>query len=427
MYNIRNYSIFGGIQMDKTIALIKAGGKLDLLSETRSKAALPFAGKFRLIDFTLSNCIDSGLENIGVVTQYMPYSLREHLGIGKPWDLDRENGGITILQPYKGKAGEDWYLGDAHSVYKNISYIENKAPDEIILLPGHLVYKMNYQKILKEHRDNNADLTIAANNIPYSDAQGLSTLDYDDNYKLLDIKQEDEPSKNLVSMGIFVFKKEVLIKALKKYCSQGAVDFHSEIIPNLIADNKDIFISKFDGYWRNIRSVQDYWKVNIETTENIPEINLYDDQWPIYTRSEEKPPVKFGAKSCSTKSLIANGAIVNGRVEDSVISPGVYIEEGAFVKNSVILNDCIIRKNAMVNKTIIDKNVEIKENVQIGSGSDFTINSDAENTLENGLNLIAKDITIAKNIRVHRNCRINRDITADEFKNNEVLSGTTVE
>jgi glucose-1-phosphate adenylyltransferase len=413
--------------MDKTIALIKAGGKLDLLSKTRSKAALPFAGKFKLIDFTLSNCVDSGLENIGVVTQYMPYSLREHLGIGKPWDLDRENGGITILQPYKGKEGDDWYLGDAHSVYKNISYIEDQAPEEILLLPGHLVYKMDYQKLLEEHRNNKAELTIAANNIPYDDASCLSILDYDRNSKLLDIRQEKEPSKNLVSMGIFVFKKDVLVKALKKYCSQGAVDFHSEIIPNLLAENKDIYVSKFEGFWRNIRSVQSYWKANIETTENIPEINLYDDNWPIYTRSEEKPPVKFGAKSNSTKSLIANGAIVNGRVEDSVISPGVYIEEGAFVKNSVILNNCIIRKNAMVNKTIVDENVEIKENVQIGSGSDFTINSDAENTLENGLNLIAKDITIAKNIRIHRNCRINRDIAADEFENNEVLSGTTLE
>ncbi|MFW5988344.1 MAG: glucose-1-phosphate adenylyltransferase subunit GlgD [bacterium] len=413
--------------MDKTIALIKTGGKLDLLSKTRSKAALPFAGKFRLIDFTLSNCVDSGLENIGVVTQYMPNSLRDHLGIGKPWDLDRKNGGITILQPYKGKPGEDWYLGDAHSVYKNISYIEDKAPEEILLLPGHLIYKMDYQKILKEHRENKADLTIAANNVPYADASYLPTLDCDNNLKLLDIKQEKEPKKNMISMGIFVFKKEVLVAALKKYCSQGAVDFHSEIIPKLIAENKNIFVSKFDGYWRNINSVENYWKANIETTENIPQMNLYDKEWPIYTRSEEKPPVKFGPKSSSQKSLIANGAIINGRIENSVIAPGVYVEKGAFVKNSVILNNCIIRQNAMVNKSIVDKNVEIKENVQIGSGSRFTINSDADRTLENGLNLIAKDITIAKNIKIHRNCRINKDIAVNEFENNEILSGTTVE
>lgn len=412
--------------MNKTIALIAAGGKLDLLSKTRSKSALPFAGKFRLIDFTLSNCIDSGLENIGVVTQYMPNSLKEHIGIGKPWDLDRANGGITILQPFKGKPGDDWYLGDAQSVYKNISFIENKAPDEILLLPGHLVYKMDYQKILKEHRKNNADLTIAVNNIPYSDTVNFSTLDYDENLRLLSIEQEIEASKNLASMGVFLFKKEILIEALKKYCSQGAVDFHSEIIPNLIAENKDIFISKFDGYWRDISSVESYWKTNIELAEKTPEIDLYDRSWPIYTRSEEKPPVKFGPKSSATKSLIANGAIVNGRIEGSVIAPGVYVEEGAFIKNSVILNNCTIRKNAMVNKTIIDKNVEIKENAQIGSGSDFTINSDSRNMLKNGLNLIAKDIIIEKNIRIHRNCRINKDINRDEFKNNEVLSGTTV-
>jgi glucose-1-phosphate adenylyltransferase len=413
--------------MDKTIALIAAGGKLDLLSKTRSRAALPFAGKFRLIDFTLSNCINSGLENIGIITQYMPYSLREHLGIGKPWDLDRNNGGITILQPFKGNEGEHWYIGDAQSVYRNISYIEKHAPEEILLLPGHLVYKMDYQKILKQHRNNDADLTIVANNIPYAEASYLSTLDYDENFKLLDIKQEKEPSKNLVSMGIFVFKKEILVEVLKKYCSQGAIDFHSEIIPKLLAEKKNIYISKFEGYWRNIRSVKSYWEANLETTEILPEINLYDDKWPIYTRSQEMPPAKFGNKSRCTKSLVSNGAIVNGRVEDSIISAGVYIEEGALVKNSIILNNCTIRKNAMINKTIVDKNVEIKENVQIGSGSDFTINTDAETTLENGLNLIAKDITIAKNIRIHRNCRINRDIVAGEFKNNEVLSGTTVE
>jgi glucose-1-phosphate adenylyltransferase len=426
MYKISNYLI-GGIQMDKTIALISAGGKLDLLSKTRSKAALPFAGKFRLIDFTLSNCINSGLENIGVITQYMPYSLRKHLGIGKPWDLDRANGGITILQPFKGKAGEDWYVGDAQSVYRNISYIEKKAPEEILLLPGHLVYKMDYQKILKEHRKNKADLTIAANNVPYADAKHFSVLDYDQNNKLTEIKQEKKPAKNLVSMGVFVFKKNILVKALEKYCSQGAVDFHSEIIPKLLAEKKNIYIRKFEGYWRDIRSVKSYWKTNLETTENLPEINLYDESWPVYTRSEEMPPVKFGKKECCTKSLVANGAIVNGRVEDSVISPGVYIEEGVLVKNSIILNNCTIRKNAMINKTIIDKNVEIKENVQIGSGSDFTVNSDAKTTLENGLNLIAKDITIAKNIKINRNCRINRNINIDEFENNEVKSGTTVD
>lgn len=413
--------------MKKTLALITAGGRLDLLSETRSKAALPFAGKFRLIDFTLSNCVNSGIENVGVITQYMPYSLKKHLGIGRPWDLDRKKGGITILQPYKGKEGEDWYLGNAQAVYRNLSYITKKAPAEILILPCNLIYKMNYQNLLKEHRKNNADLTVAAANIPYSDARHFSILDYDDNYKLLDIKKEKEPAKNLVSMGVFVFKKEVLIEYLQKNCSQGAVDFEAEIIPKMLAEQKNIFISKYQGSWRNIRTVQTYWKSNLETTEDIPKINLYDHEWPIFTRSEEKPPVKFGPDSLSTKSLIANGAIINGRVENSVIGPGVYVEEGAMVKDSIILNDSIIRKNSLVNKTIVDKNVEIEENVKIGYGNDFKINSDAENSLENGLNLIAKNIKITSGTIVHRNCRIDRDIKAGEFENNEIKSGTTVD
>jgi len=413
--------------MKKTLALITAGGRLDLLSENRSKAALPFAGKFRLVDFTLSNCVNSGIENVGVITQYMPYSLKEHLGIGRPWDLDRRNGGITILQPYKGKRGEDWYLGNAQAVYRNLSYIINKAPAEILILPGNLVYKMDYQTLLEEHRNNNADLTVAASNISYSDASYFSILDYDSNFKLLDIKKEKEPAKNLVSMGVFVFNKDVLIEYLKHYCSQEAVDFEEDIIPQMLADQKDIFISKYQDNWRSVRTVQAYWKSNLETTENIPKINLYDEEWPIFTRSEEKPPVKLGPQSHSNRCLIANGAIVNGRVENSVIGPGVYIEEGAIIKDSIILNGSIIRSNSLVNKTIIDKNVEVKKNVRIGYGNDFKINSDSENILENGLNLIAKNINIDPGITIHRNCRIDRDIKAGEFENDIIKSGSTVE
>lgn len=412
--------------MKKTLALITASGRLDLLSEKRSKAALPFAGKFRLIDFTLSNCVNSGIEDVGVITQYMPNSLKRHLGIGRPWDLDRKEGGITILQPFKGNNSEDWYLGNAQAVYRNLTYIENKAPQEILILPGNLVYKMNYQTLLKEHRENNADLTVAAANVSFSDALHFSILDYDNNLKLTDIKRDKEPAKNMVSMGVFVFKKDALIDYLQKYCSQGAVDFEEDIIPKMLADQKDIFISKYQDQWRSIRSIQSYWKSNLETAENIPKINLYDKNWPLFTRSEEKPPVKFGPQSLTTKCLIANGAIINGRVENSVIGPGVYIEEGAMVKDSIILNNSIIRQNSMINKSIIDKDVEIKENVRIGYGNDFTINSDAENRLESGLNLVAKKIKIDSGVTICRNCRIDRDIKAGDFENNEIKSGSTV-
>lgn len=413
--------------MKKTLALILAGGRLDLLSKTRSKAALPFAGKFRLIDFSLSNCINSGIENIGVVTQYMPNSLKEHIGIGKPWDLDRKDGGITILQPFKGPEEDNWFLGNAQALYKNISYIKQQLPEEILILPGNLVYKMDYQKILNEHRKNNADLTIAANNIPYSYARYYSTLDYTENNKVTAIKRENEPSKNLISMGVYVFNKDVLIKSLIKYCSQGAVDFEKDIIPKMLAEDKNIYLSRYEGHWRSIRDFRSYWKGNIEITEDYPALNLHDEKWPIFTRSEEKPPVKLGNDSHIKKSLISNGAIVNGRVENSVISPGVFIEEDAVVKNSIILNNCTIRKNSIIDNTIIDKNVEIKENTRIGYGNDMTKNTDNEIILDEGLNLIAKDISIASNITVNRNCRINKDIKAGQFENNEVKSGSTIE
>lgn len=413
--------------MDKTLALITAGGRLDLLSNSRSKSALPFAGKYRLIDFTLSNCINSGIENIGVITQYMPLSLKEHLGIGKPWDLDRKNSGLTILQPYKGKPGPDWYQGDAQAVFKHLSYIKNKKAKEVLILPGNLVYKMDYQKLISKHRENNADLTIAANNIPYSDARHFSVLNVNQNSKILGLKRDKNPANNLVSMGVYVFNLELLYNSLVKYCSQGAVSFEEDIIPKIIADKKDVFLYNFEGYWRNIRTVQSYFKSNLECTENIPEINLYDDNWPLYTRSESKPPVKLGKNSHQAKSLIANGAIVNGRVINSVISPGVFVEEGSIVLNSIILNNSQIKKNSTVDKAIVDKNVVIEENVKIGLGNDFTTNSDGESQLKNGLNLIAKDVSIAENIKISRNCRVLKDIKQGDFEANLVKSGTTVE
>jgi glucose-1-phosphate adenylyltransferase len=417
----------GAIKLKKTLALIVAGGRLDLFSNYRSKAAMPFAGKYRLIDFSLSNCVNSGIENIGIITQYMPYSLKRHIGIGKPWDLDRKNGGITILQPHKGAPGSGWYQGDGEAIYKNISYLKNQKIDDVLVLPGNLVYKMDYQKLLKVHREKNADLTIAANNIPYDDACHFSIINYDQEHRVNEFQKEtDQPAKNLVSMGVNVFKAEVLLKYLSRYCSQGAVTLEEDIIPEMIADKLDVFLYDYDGYWKNIRTVDSYWKSNLETAENIPRLDLYDEKWKIHTRSEEKPPAKFGKSSHVNKCLISNGAIINGRVENSIISPGVYIEEGALVTDSVILNNCVIRQNALINKSIMDKNVLIGANCLIGSGNDFSPNTAANNILNSGLNIIAKNIKIAENTLINRNCRIEADVNNGDFKNNEIKSGSTV-
>lgn len=413
--------------MKKTLALIIAGGRLDLFSNYRSKAALPFAGKYRLIDFSLSNCVNSGIQNIGIITQYKPHSLRRHIGIGKPWDLDRKNGGVTILQPHKGKLSSGWYEGDAQAIYKNIEYILSHDIENILVLPGNLVYKMDYQKLLKVHKEKNADLTIAANNISYSDVVNFSVLKHDQEHRVKKIYQEkNDPHENLVSMGIGVFKADALINNLHKYCNSKAVSFGQDIIPAMIDDEQNIFFYNYDNYWKNIETVDSYWDSNLETAKNIPQLNLYDQNWRIYTRSEEKPPAKFGRNSHISKSLISNGAIVNGRVENSIISPGVYIEEGALVTNSVILNNSIIHKNALVNKSIMDKNVQIGANSKIGAGSNFSTNMSSAAPLKSGLNIIAKNVKIAENITIQRNCRITADVKHGDFINDTIKSGSSV-
>lgn len=413
--------------MKRTLALIFTSGSLDLFSQHRSKAAMPFAGKYRLIDFSLSNCVNSGIENIGIITQHMPSSLRKHIGIGKPWDLDRKYGGITILQPHKGNPGSGWYQGAAEALYKNIRYLHNFDVEDILILPGNLVYKMDYNQLIKAHRDRGADLTIAANNLPFEEAAHYPTLDYDQEYRVKGFKNEiNGTGKNKVSIGINVIKKDILLRKLNKYCSHKNVKSEEDFITRMIADQKEIYLYNFEGYLENIRTVYSYWKSNLEAAENLPKLNLYDNNWQIHTRSEEKPPAKFGTNSHINKSLISNGAIINGRVENSIISPGVYIEDGAFVTDSVILNNTVIGQNSLVNKTVIDKNTLIGANCRIGDGNDFTENNASENILKSGLNIIARDLKIADNITINRNCRIAADIAANDFENNMIKSGSTI-
>jgi len=414
----------------KTLALILAGGRgtrLDILSAHRAKPSVPFAGKFRLIDFALSNCVNSEIYNIGVLTQYLPLSLNNHIGIGKPWDLDRKLGGVTILQPFKGKPGStDWYEGTAHAIYQNRSFIRNQDPDEVIILSGDHVYDMDYRKMIEYHRSKEADLTIAAQPVDIEDAHRFGILDYQEDMKITDFLEKPEnPPSNLASMGIYVFDKDALMNVLEKYCSEEDSDFGHHIIPPMIENDK-VYLYSFDDYWRDVGTLEAFWRTNLELTDPIPDLNLYDEEWKLFTRSEEKPPVKFGENGGTQKSLISNGAIINGRVENSVISPGVYIEEGAYVKDSIIFNDTIVRKNAEIEKSIIDKEVEIKANCKIGVGDDMTPNQEKPDLLNNGLNIIAKRATVPENTTIERNCRVFSYAAPADFDNDLIESGSTV-
>ncbi|ADQ14506.1 glucose-1-phosphate adenylyltransferase [Halanaerobium hydrogeniformans] len=414
----------------RTLALILAGGRgsrLDLLSAHRAKPSVPFAGKFRLIDFVLSNCVNSDIFNIGVLTQYLPHSLNNHIGIGKPWDLDRKQGGVTILQPFRGKPGQtDWYEGTAHAIYKNLSYLKNQSPDQVIILSGDHVYEMDYGKMVDYHIKKDADLTIAAQPVPYEEASRFGILDCNQEKKITDfVEKPVDPPSNLASMGIYVFKYDVLIEVLKKYCTHQSTDFGHNIIPPMIEEN-NVYLYEYDGFWRDVGTLGSYWETNLELVKSIPELNLYDEEWKMQTRSEEKPPAKFGRYGKASCSLISNGAIINGEVENSIISPGVYIEKGAVVRDSIIFNNSIIRSNSVIDKTIIDKEVEIKENCKIGYGDDYTPNKEVPDLLANGLNVIAKRAKVPAETKMGRNCRVHSYVGINSFDGKDISSGSTI-
>ncbi|RAK03956.1 glucose-1-phosphate adenylyltransferase [Halanaerobium saccharolyticum] len=416
----------------KTLALILAGGRgsrLDILSAHRAKPAVPFAGKFRLIDFVLSNCINSNIYNVGVLTQYLPHSLNKHIGIGKPWDLDRKKGGLTILQPFKGNLGaDDWYQGTAHAVYKNISFIKNDDPENVIILSGDHVYEMDYDQMLDFHRQKGADLTIAAQPVDYQDAGRYGILAHQEDMKITEfVEKPADPPGNLASMGIYVFKTDVLLDMLRQNCTNQRSDFGHHIIPPMIDDQKQkVYVYKYYGYWRDVGTLDSYWETNLDLTADLPELNLYSEKWRFYTRSEEKPPAKFGKESRVSCSLISNGAIINGLVNHSIISPGVYIEQGAAVRDSVILNDTVIRSGTVIERAVIDKEVEIKENCQIGQGDDFSPNAEKPDLLQNGLNIIAKRAEIPAGTIMGRNCRVFSYVTEASFDANNIPSGSTI-
>jgi len=416
--------------MKSTLALILAGGRgsrLDILSVHRAKPSVPFAGKYRLIDFALSNCVNSEIYNIGVLTQYLPHSLNKHIGIGKPWDLDRKEGGVTILQPFRGKPGNtDWYEGTAHAIYKNRSYIRNENPEDIIVLSGDHVYEMDYSKMINYHREKGADLTIAAQPVNFEEAHRFGILDHQDDMQITNFLEKPEnPPSNLASMGIYVFKADKLLDVLDNNCDNINFDFGHHIIPPMI-ENNEVYLYKYENYWRDVGTLDSYWQTNLDLTKSIPELNLYCEKWKLHTRSEEKPPVKYGKYGSSSCSLVSNGAIINGEVIRSVISPGVYIEKGAVVRDSIIFNDTIIHSNSTINKTIIDKNVEVKENCQIGFGDNYEANRDKPELLANGLNIIGKGATIPEETLIERNCRIYPYVNSENFSNKHIYSGSTI-
>ena len=325
------------------IAVILAGGegeRLSILSSVRAKPAVPFGGKYRIIDFTLSNCVNSGIDNVVVLTQYNPRSLNDHIGLGRPWDLDRNTGGVKLLQPYirRGRVAE-WYGGTADAVLQNFNVIERDG-DTVLVLAGDHIYKMDYQPFLAAHRRKRADVTIAVRRVPLAEASRMGVLALDDQDKVVEWQEKPkQPKSDLASMGVYVFSK----RALQRWLTDKNRDFGRDVIPAMLAGGARVYGYRFDGYWQDVGTIQSFWEANMALLDDNPELDLYDREWLIHTRSEERAPAKVGPTAQVHRSLISHGCVINGTVVNSVLSPGVRVDVGAVVRDSIVMFDTVIR------------------------------------------------------------------------------------
>lgn len=417
--------------MNRVLALILAGGmgnRLSILSEERAKPAVMFAGKYRIIDFTLSNCVNSGIDRVGVLTQYRPRSLNQHIGLGKPWDLDRERGGVSILQPYVGRKASDWYRGTADAVYQNLNFIEETPCDQVLILAGDHVYKMNYNDIVTFHRTKKADVTVGIINVPIEDASRFGILSLDDEDMVVNWEEKPaKPAGTLASMGIYVFEKQALIDILTEDAGKrSSHDFGKDIIPTMV-DRHDVYGFRFSDYWRDIGTVASYWQASMELLAEPQMIDMRNPDFLIRTRSREMPPAKITGNGKVLESLISHGCVVKGEVIHSILSPGVTVEEGARVEDSVIFDDTYISSGVVVNKSIIDKEVVIGAGAAIGYGNEMTPNMDEPDNLVSGVTLVGKRAKIPAKAKIGRNCRIDPAVREQDFKGQLIIpSGKTV-
>ena len=419
--------------MKRTIAMILSGGqgdRLSVLSEERAKPAVIFGGRYRIIDFTLSNCANSGITNVGVLTQYRPRSLNDHIGIGRPWDLDRGGGGVSLLQPYLGNEASDWYQGTADAVYQNLYYVEESRAEHVLILAGDHVYQMAYDELIEFHRANEADVSIPVYTAPLEDASRFGTLFLDDDDRVVGFEEKPEnPRSNLISMGIYLFSRDVLIQALVEDAEDDASqhDFGGDILPRIVADDsKRVYGSRFQGYWRDVGTVESYFQANMDLLEDVPDLNLYDPDGEIRTRIMANPPVKVGPRAKISRSLLSVGAIVNGEVEHSMLSPGVYIEEGATVRDSIIFDGAHIKSGAVVEQAVLDKEVTVGKDSHVGFGSDWTVNQERPEIVNSGVTIVGKRAELLRGVKVGRNCVIGPGVVAAGIDGDYIPSGTTI-
>ncbi len=355
------------------VAMLLAGGqgsRLYALTSEIAKPAVPFGGKYRIIDFPLSNCINSGIDTVGVLTQYEPLVLNDYIGNGQPWDLDRMYGGVHILSPYQAKRGQEWYKGTANAIYQNMPFIQRYNPEYVLILSGDHIYKMNYDKMLTFHKQNNADVTVATIKVPIEEASrfGIVNTGKNDRIEMFEEKPKN-PKSDLASMGIYVFTAKKLYKYLEEdeKNPESSNDFGKNILPEMLARGERMFAYVFSGYWKDVGTIDSLYDANMDLLGDRPSFDISDTNWRIHSRNPIAPPHYIGSNGRASGSIVALGCEINGAVESSILSANVKAEEGATIKGSVIFSNCVIKKGAKVLNSIIDENVEIGENAVVGS------------------------------------------------------------
>ena len=402
------------------------GSRLGVLTAKVAKPAVAFGGKYRIIDFPLSNCINSGVDTVGVLTQYQPLRLNAHIGIGIPWDLDRNIGGVTVLPPYEKSGNSEWYTGTANAIFQNLDYMESYNPDYVLILSGDHIYKMDYEVMLDYHKANKADITIATIPVPMEEAHRFGVVITDENKKIIEFEEKPaNPRSNLASMGIYIFKWELLREALITLKDQKGCDFGKHIIPYCHEKGKRIFAYEYNGYWKDVGTLHSYWQANMELIDLIPEFNLYEEFWKIYTNTAIITPQYISNKAFIERTIIGEGSEIHGRVTNSVIGSGVYIGEDVVVNNSIIMNGTVIKNGAKLEKAIVAENAVIEEYVELGVGNEVP-NKTNPDIYNNGLVTVAENSVVPCNMRVGKNVCIIGKTTLDDYSNSYLASGETL-
>ncbi|MCH5273088.1 MAG: glucose-1-phosphate adenylyltransferase [Lachnospiraceae bacterium] len=411
------------------IAMLLAGGqgsRLGVLTASIAKPAVAFGGKYRIIDFPLSNCINSGVDTVGVLTQYQPLRLNTHIGIGIPWDLDRNVGGVSILPPYEKSTNSEWYTGTANAIYQNLKYMEYYNPEYVLILGGDHIYKMDYESMLEFHKQKKADITLATIPVPIEEASRFGVVITDVDKRILEFEEKPpQPRSNLASMGIYIFTWKILKEALITLSEQKGCDFGKHIIPYCHERGDRVYAYEYNGYWKDVGTLQSYWESNMELIDLIPEFNLYEEFWKIYTKSDVIPPQYVSENSVIERAIIGEGAEIYGQVYNSVIGPGVVIGENSIVRDSIIMKGTVIGDNTIVNKAII------AEKCFIGTGCELGVFDEVPNSWKpdiytHGMVTIGENSIVPDRVRVGKNTAIFGGTTLDDYPRGILASGENI-